>query len=73
MEKVSTGSDSGAASDLDVALDQMPSLGAVTVGPTNPRYPELVVGFNRRYVASPDSVHLVRTTKQVRQDRKSVV
>ncbi len=67
MEESSTGSDSNAASSLDTTLGQMSSFGPVVVGPTNPRYPEMVVGFNRRWVASPDSVHLVGTTKQVRR------
>jgi len=67
MEEVNTGSDSSAASGVDATGGQLPSFEPVLVGPTNPRYPELVVGFNRRWVASPDSVHLVRTTNQVRQ------
>jgi FAD/FMN-containing dehydrogenase len=53
--------------DLNDTVSQTsPSFGPVTVGPTNPRYPELVVGFNRRWVASPETVRLVGTTHQVR-------
>jgi hypothetical protein len=44
-----------------------PSHGAMVVTPDDPRYPELVVGTNRRWVAKPDSVYLVETTEQVRQ------
>jgi hypothetical protein len=66
MDELSTGSDYSAATDLDITSGRLP-LGPITVDPTNPRYPELVVGFNRRWVASPDSVRLVGTTKQVRQ------
>ncbi|MFG2679779.1 FAD-binding oxidoreductase [Streptomyces sp. NPDC048392] len=38
---------------------------AVTVLPSDPRYADLVVGNNSRWVARPDSVRLVRTTGQV--------
>lgn len=38
---------------------------AVTVLPGDPRYADLVVGNNSRWVAQPDSVRLVRTTEQV--------
>ncbi|CAL9417116.1 Aclacinomycin-N_aclacinomycin-A oxidase [Streptomyces sp. enrichment culture] len=38
---------------------------AVTVLPGDPRYADLVVGNNSRWVARPDSVRLVRTTEQV--------
>ncbi|MDX3494264.1 FAD-binding protein [Streptomyces turgidiscabies] len=38
---------------------------AVTVLPSDPRYADLVVGNNARWVGRPDSVRLVRTTKQV--------
>ncbi|MGA5519833.1 FAD-binding oxidoreductase [Streptomyces pseudogriseolus] len=40
---------------------------AVTVLPGDPRYADLVVGNNSRWVARPDSVRLVRTTEQVVQ------
>lgn len=67
MEEASTDDDHSPASGLAATAAQMSSsFGPVTVGPTNPRYPELVVGFNRRWVASPDSVRLVETTHQVR-------
>ncbi|MEU6131750.1 FAD-binding protein [Saccharopolyspora sp. NPDC047091] len=39
--------------------------GPTTVGPDDPRYAELVVGFNRRWHARPDSVRLVGSTEQV--------
>ncbi|MET7694823.1 FAD-binding protein [Streptomyces sp. NPDC005483] len=38
---------------------------AVTVVPGDPRYADLVVGNNSRWVGRPDSVRLVRTTEQV--------
>ncbi|MFJ3825050.1 FAD-binding oxidoreductase [Streptomyces nodosus] len=38
---------------------------AVTVLPSDPRYADLVIGNNSRWVARPDSVRLVRTTEQV--------
>ncbi|MFD5578553.1 FAD-binding oxidoreductase [Streptomyces pseudogriseolus] len=38
---------------------------AVTILPSDPRYADLVVGNNSRWVARPDSVRLVRTTEQV--------
>ncbi|KPI04839.1 FAD linked oxidase domain-containing protein [Actinobacteria bacterium OK074] len=38
---------------------------AITVLPDDSRYADLVVGNNSRWVARPDSVHLVRTTEQV--------
>ncbi|WP_442727746.1 FAD-binding oxidoreductase [Streptomyces pseudogriseolus] len=38
---------------------------AVTILPGDPRYADLVVGNNSRWVARPDSVRLVRTTEQV--------
>ncbi len=63
---ISTGSDPNAASGPDAIVGDAPSSGPVTVGPNDPRYSELVVGHNRRWVATPDSVHLVGTTNQVR-------
>jgi hypothetical protein len=44
-----------------------PEFGPVTVGPGDPRYAELVSGFNRRWTATPESVRLVGTTSQVVQ------
>ncbi|MBL1066992.1 FAD-binding oxidoreductase [Streptomyces sp. 7-21] len=38
--------------------------GLVTVRPGDPRYGDLVVGNNQRWVASPEAVHLVRTTAE---------
>ncbi|MFF7145304.1 FAD-binding oxidoreductase [Streptomyces nodosus] len=38
---------------------------AVTILPGDPRYADLVVGNNSRWVARPDAVRLVRTTEQV--------
>ena len=39
---------------------------AVTVGRTDPRYVDLVNrGYNRRFVASPDAVHVVHSAAQV--------
>jgi hypothetical protein len=67
MEDISARSDSSAASGLDATFRHTSSFGSVTVGPTSPRYPELVVGTNRRWVGNPDSVHLVGTTNQVHQ------
>ncbi|QFZ24277.1 FAD-binding protein [Saccharothrix syringae] len=37
----------------------------MSVPPSDPRFPELVTGFNRRWVAAPDAVRLVTTTAQV--------
>jgi hypothetical protein len=67
MEEINTGIDSSAASGLENTVGRTSSFGPVIVGPTNPRYRELVVGHNQRWVASPDSVHLVGTTNQVCQ------
>lgn len=44
-----------------------PPLGPVTVPPTDVRYQELVRGRNKRYVASPEYVRVVGSTKQVVQ------
>ncbi|MGK5730697.1 FAD-binding oxidoreductase [Streptomyces sp. URMC 124] len=38
---------------------------AVTVGPGDPRYGDLVVGNNARWVGSPETVRLVSTTEHV--------
>lgn len=64
---ISTGSDFTAAGDPVAVPGGSPFLGPVTVRPNDHRYSELVVGRNRRWVATPDSVHLVRTADQVRQ------
>src|SRR5690242_3492459 len=40
-------------------------LGAVTVGPDDPRYAELTVGDNQRWVARPDYVRVVGSTDHV--------
>ncbi|MFE0105827.1 FAD-binding oxidoreductase [Streptomyces sp. NPDC059009] len=37
----------------------------VTVTPADRRYPDLVRGWNQRYVSTPDAVHLVETAAQV--------
>ncbi|MEY9964905.1 hypothetical protein ABIA33_002947 [Streptacidiphilus sp. MAP12-16] len=42
-----------------------PAFGPVTVSPSDPRFPQLVTAFNRRWVGSPGSVQLVGTTSQV--------
>jgi hypothetical protein len=63
---ISAGIDSKVSAPGSI-FEEAPSPGPVTVRPTDPRYPELVVGHNRRWVATPDSVHLVGTTDQVRQ------
>jgi len=63
--EISTGSDSKAVGGADVIFGDASSLGPPAVGPDDPRYSELVVGQNRRWVAAPHSVHLVRTTNQV--------
>lgn len=39
--------------------------GAVTVRPGDPRYADLTVGNNTRWVAHPEAVHLVRNTQDV--------
>ncbi|MFF7727245.1 FAD-binding oxidoreductase [Streptomyces sp. NPDC008001] len=52
-----------------VAVEETPESGtgsnAITVLPNDPRYQELTVGHNTRWVGSPDAVRLVRTTEQV--------
>lgn len=40
---------------------------ALTVTPGDPRYPDLVVGNNQRWVATPDAVRLVTSSTQVLQ------
>lgn len=52
-----------AATTVTAATGAAPD--AVTVLPSDPRYADLVVGNNSRWVARPDSVRLVRTTEQV--------
>jgi hypothetical protein len=47
------------------AAPTAPGSDAVTVLPGDPRYADLVVGNNSRWVARPDAVRLVRTTEQV--------
>ncbi len=44
-----------------------PSFGPATVTPGTPRYPDLVRGFNQRWVGNPDYVRVVGTTAQVVQ------
>ncbi len=44
---------------------QCPELPAVTVGPGDVRYGDLVRGTNLRWVGTPDYVHLVSTPEQV--------
>lgn len=39
--------------------------GVETVFPADPRYPELTVGFNQRWVGTPDYVRLTTTTDEV--------
>ncbi|WP_316763806.1 FAD-dependent oxidoreductase [Streptomyces herbicida] len=53
------------AGPVAAAATAAPDADAVTVLPGDPRYADLVVGNNTRWVARPDSVRLVRTTKQV--------
>ncbi|MFJ8882603.1 FAD-binding protein [Streptomyces sp. NPDC102402] len=38
---------------------------AVTVGPADPRYPDLTAGMNQRWQARPDKIVLPRTTQDV--------
>ena len=40
-------------------------IGPVTIGPDDPRYPELTSGMNRRWVSQPDYIRMVNTTSQV--------
>ncbi|WP_214319684.1 FAD-binding oxidoreductase [Nonomuraea sediminis] len=42
-----------------------PTTGPVTVYPADPRYQELTVGYNQRWVGAPDYVRLVSSTDQV--------
>ncbi|MFI7700872.1 FAD-binding oxidoreductase [Nonomuraea sp. NPDC049480] len=42
-----------------------PVAGPVTVYPADPRYQELTVGYNQRWVGSPDYVRVVSSTAQV--------
>jgi hypothetical protein len=58
-------SDSNTAEGRDAISGDAPSLGPVVVGPNDSRYSELIVGHNRRWVATPDSVYLARTTNEV--------
>jgi hypothetical protein len=48
-----------------LADTSIPPFGPVTVTPNDQRFPEMVTGFNRRWVANPGSVKLVGTTDQV--------
>ncbi|HST48821.1 FAD-binding oxidoreductase [Jatrophihabitans sp.] len=42
-----------------------PATDAVTVTPADPRYPELVTGYNRRFTGRPDYVRLAASTAHV--------
>lgn len=60
-----TSLEAGPAAATATAAPTAPGPDAVTVLPGDPRYADLVVGNNSRWVARPDSVRLVRTTEQV--------
>ncbi|GAB2962179.1 BBE domain-containing protein [Saccharothrix stipae] len=51
---------SAGAAPTEVAAGFAP----VTVGPDDPRYPDLVVGLERRWVAHPESVRVVSSPRQ---------
>lgn len=58
------------ASEADAAVTsppdgQVPVFGPVTVKPGDPRYAELSVGDNQRWVGSPDYIQVVGSTQQV--------
>ncbi|GAA3748983.1 BBE domain-containing protein [Streptomyces tremellae] len=57
--------EAGPAASAATAATTGPGPDAVSVLPGDPRYPDLVVGNNSRWVAHPESVRLVRTTEQV--------
>ncbi|MEU1124558.1 FAD-binding oxidoreductase [Streptomyces sp. NPDC005899] len=59
------GSAAAATPDLADGASAAAGPDAVTVLPDDPRYADLVVGNNSRWVARPDSVRLVRSTEQV--------
>lgn len=54
-----------ASAATDPAQRCGPVTDAVTVYPGDPRYQELTVGYNQRWVGSPDYVRLVSSTAQV--------
>lgn len=51
--------------DAESAATRRGTFGPVTVTSDDRRYPELVVGFNRRWGAKPESVRLVGSAEQV--------
>ncbi|GLZ36589.1 FAD-binding protein [Actinokineospora sp. NBRC 105648] len=54
-----------AAAPRHAAAQTTPAVrGPVTVGPSDPRYADLVAGLERRWVATPDSVRVVFTPAQ---------
>lgn len=67
MEEAGTRADTNAAADPEGGDGHRPAHRPLVVTPGDPRYPELVVGTNRRWVASPESVHLVESTEEVRR------
>ncbi|MER5479749.1 FAD-binding oxidoreductase [Streptomyces sp. NPDC002734] len=62
-----TALEAGPSATVATAAADATAAGAVTVLPSDPRYADLVVGNNARWVAQPDAVRLVRTTEQVVQ------
>lgn len=57
----------GASASAATARRTDPETGPVTVYPSDPRYQELTVGYNQRWVGRPDYVRLVSSTDQVVQ------
>ncbi|HET6706551.1 FAD-binding oxidoreductase [Amycolatopsis sp.] len=45
--------------------EQFPAFGPVTVTPADPRYENLVEGYNHRFAGKPDYIRLVGSTEQV--------
>ncbi|MER6944251.1 FAD-binding protein [Nonomuraea sp. NPDC000554] len=60
-----TSPDTSADTSADAAQRCAPVTGPVTVYPGDPRYQELTVGYNQRWVGAPDYVRVVSSTDQV--------
>ncbi len=61
-----TGTATAAEPVADAAPAARPA-SAVAVTPADQRYPDLVRGWNQRWVGAPDAVYVVETTEQVAQ------
>ena len=55
----------GSAGTASAQSNCVPPFPGIAVPPSDPRYQSLVVGFNQRFVGTPDAVHVVGNTDEV--------